>query len=273
MFLPDDMEPKRRSSVGRVLGRIQGSLSRFHAVPKTPAEREAITGLYDGSIRYLDDLVGDFYQWLGEAGVLEDTLLVITADHGENLGDHGLLGHGACLYETLIHVPLVCVHPTLFPPAQPATALVQASDVFPTVVDILGGDERLKFDSAGRSLLPDRLQKAPRSAVFSEDPRYGSEHLINTGLDPDVYNRALGAVRTHTWKYISGSDGAEELYNLQKDPNEQCNLIDSESEQASSLRDMLRSWQAGLQGFEGVGEQIEFDDVIIERLRDLGYIA
>lgn len=272
MFLPKGVKVRRRSFPRRVAKRIRGRSPDFHAVPKTECEQEEIVALYDASIRYLDDLIGGFYAKLDALGILEDTLYIITADHGENLGDHGLLGHGGCLYETLIHVPLICVHRDYFAPSERVQSLVQTHDIFPTVVDLLGGDEALGFDCGRRSLALHRVQEYPRSAVFSEDPRYGTEHLINTGLDPDVYDRALSALRTYRWKYIQGTDGSEELYDLENDPNEQKNLARVETQRALELQEHLSGWKAGLQVFDRQARHADVDEVIVERLRGLGYL-
>ena len=272
MFLPESAKRRRRSFPRRVLKRIRHGTPEFHLPPETESQRQEIIALYDGSIRYVDELIGWLHAQMADLGVLENTLLIITADHGENLGDHGLLGHGGCLYETLIHVPLICVHRGIFPPSQRIESVVQAHDVFPTIVNLLGGDESLGFDSVRRSLPSYHVRDKAHQMAFSEDPRYGAEHLVNTGLDVRAYDRALSAVRTDRWKYILGTDGSEELYDLQSDPGEEADLIDVESAGAAELREQLNLWRAGLSAFEGEAVRGELDNVVAERLRALGYI-
>ena len=70
-----------------------------------------LRGLYDGEISYVDSRIGQLYNWLQEAGLLCNTLLIITSDHGENLGEHQLMDHAYCLYDTLLRVPFVVYFP------------------------------------------------------------------------------------------------------------------------------------------------------------------
>src|SRR5262245_7906408 len=95
---------------------------------------------YDGALASIDAEIGTLTAWLRQRGLLERTLLIITSDHGENIGDHGLMSHAYSLHDTLIHVPLIVRYPACFPPGQRVTQQVQLTDLFPTLLDVVGLD-------------------------------------------------------------------------------------------------------------------------------------
>ena len=84
--------------------------------PMDELDFAVVQGLYDGAIHYTDELFGQFYDWMSETGMLDKSHLVFTADHGECFGEHGLLGHGQCVYDTVVRVPLVLWGPAVAAP-------------------------------------------------------------------------------------------------------------------------------------------------------------
>ena len=99
----------------------------------TPAQLNILRQLNRGTVSYLDRRVGELVRALEHYGLSEDTLLVVTSDHGDNIGEHNLLGHNYCLYQTLVHVPLIIHFPGRLAPGR-VDAQVQTTDLYPTIL-------------------------------------------------------------------------------------------------------------------------------------------
>jgi len=239
-------------------------------------ELRALRGLYRAEIAYLDEHLADIKRSLIEAGEWEDTIFVVTADHGENIGDHGLMDHQYCLYDTLVHVPLV-VHGGAFTDGEDVTQLVSLADLAPTLLDATGVDApgaRQGFQ--GRSFHPD-ADATEREFVVSE---YMASQPSMEALEQHVgdlpdhiydYDRSLRAIRTDTHKLVRGSDGTTELYDLLIDPGETTDIAASKGELVDELSGTLDEW---LDGFEqaDVDERVTLGDARKEQLEELGYI-
>ncbi|MDJ0847593.1 MAG: sulfatase [Myxococcota bacterium] len=162
---------------------------------------------YRGEVRYVDVQVGRLVEGLRERGLLERVAIVFTADHGEGLGDHGLLGHGRNLHEELLHVPLIVRAPGL-EPGRRVGGPAQLEDVHATLLSLMGGDPADGSD--GRDLLPwlRGLEPAsPREAAFGRRRRYEGE--------PVLYYEHRGRQ-----KWIGSLDGSGTRYDLAADPRE-----------------------------------------------------
>jgi len=187
-------------------------------------ELEILQAQYDGEIAYLDKKIGELIAALSERKLLDKTVLIITADHGEHIGDHGLLDHKMSVYEGVIRVPLIIRFPDRFPAGQRITRMVQTIDLFPTLAELCGLDA-IKND--GTSLLNSAQVK--RTAAFTEFARpllFIDVIEQNFPLaDYSAINRALLSVRTERFKLIWASDDNHELYDLLNDPEEEKNLF------------------------------------------------
>jgi len=210
---------------------------------------ESLSALYDGALAYLDFKIGQLVDYLRELGVLDSTVVIITSDHGESLGDHNLMGHQLSVYDTLLHVPLIIRYPDAFDPGTVVQEGVQLVDLLPTVLDIAGID-RDGIEHHGYSLLRERGGLVSRPLV-AEYAIFGNvlELLTraNPSFDVSTYARRLKAIRTEELKYIWSSDGRDELYHISQDPGELNNLIDTEPEKARELKGLLNEW---LESFE-----------------------
>ena len=175
---------------------------------------------WDG-VRWTDGLLERTHAYLERAGLLRDTLLVVTADHGESFGEHGFLGHGRNLFDEVIRIPLVAVGPPPFDAGRRAEGPVGLIDVLPTFLAHAGMEPLEGID--GRSVLPlARGEPMPCRAVIAE------ERLTypNMRRDMDV---VLLAARTPQWKYVLHYDVRsgmvrEEAYDLANDPEELLDL-------------------------------------------------
>ena len=181
--------------------------------------------VYDDCIAYLDRRLGILLEELDRRGVLDNTLVIVTSDHGEHLGDHLLFFHGCSLYRQLVQVPLVIVDPKGVPAGRVVAEPVSLRDVPATVVDLLG----LGRDATlPRPVTGPVLESGP--AVPPAEPllmETGKPLLLtNQGREPAAKGpmKSLVAGGMH---YIRSADGLEELYALRSDPEEKVNTAGS----------------------------------------------
>jgi arylsulfatase A-like enzyme len=179
--------------------------------------------VYDDCIAYLDRRLGILLDELDRRGVLDDTLVIVTADHGEHLGDHLLFFHGCSLYRQLVQVPLVIVDPKGAPANRVVVEPVSLRDVPATVVDLLSLGRDAPFP--GRSLA--RFWSADRPLPEPLLMEMGKLLLLtNQGREPAAKG-PMKSVVAGGMHYIRSADGLEELYALRSDPEEQLNTAGS----------------------------------------------
>ena len=227
----------------------------------TPAELDHLVRLYDGNLRTADRAVGALRTHLEGLGLWDRLVVIVTADHGEALHEHGHVGHNQQVYEESVRVPLVVRLPKgLGRRGVRYHALTSHLDLAPTVSDLMGvlgkGGSARGFH--GRSLLPALFADAPPSAVASR----------TTGGRP-VYG-----LRTGPHKYIfDRTAGREELYDLEHDPGERRDLAPDSPLLTAVYRQMLGRWLADVRRearFEPRPSQLDERDE--ESLRALGYL-
>lgn len=241
--------------------------------PMSSSELETWRELYLAEVAYTDYYMGQLIDWLDETGRLDNTFLIVTADHGENLGEHHLLNHQYCVYDTLLHVPLVIRYPGLFAKGQRVSEPVQTMDLFATLLEVAG----LTSQSVpSRTLLTDDFcpfivseYGAPRPPHAGALARFGLKRA-----DLIRFERGFTSIRTDKWKLIVGTDNAVELYQLDLDPREEHNLADQFPQQVDLLRLQLEQWwhthNTALIG--DVSEQVTVESKVEQRLQDLGYL-
>ncbi|MGE5602358.1 MAG: sulfatase [Nitrososphaerales archaeon] len=209
--------------------------------PLTANELQVWRQLYAAEVAYQDHALGQLLQWLRQTGRYEDTFVIVVADHGESLGEHGLLNHGYGLYEPLIHVPLVMRGPGVRCGDQ-VSGLVQTSDIFGTVLAVAGAP----LPAQGRNLLD---AGAVRRYVVAE---YGPPRVPHPDLlaryalqasDFARFRRSLVSVRTEAHKLITGSDGTLELYDLAADPGENDNRVADAPVVLAEMQRLLAEWR------------------------------
>ena len=190
--------------------------------PGTVPSREASIDLYDGSIAYLDRCISDVVESLDRNGVLDDTLIAITADHGELLGQHGIYTH-VNMYEGNIHIPLILRCPSRLESGKRIKGYASQADILPTILDLAGVSSVPQVD--GQSLRRAVEGKSSRDEMFSED------------------GGGIRAVRHGDWKLVYYyHDEAVELYNVADDPMEVIDLATQRGDMVAELRARLDHW-------------------------------
>ena len=215
----------------------------------TPAQVDAINGVYDAAILDMDMATGALLDDLERKGLLKNTIVVLTADHGENLGDHGMFGHKFNVYDTLLHVPLVVWWPGHLDPKRVAFP-VSNLNLFTTLLDLVGlAPPPDKIESTG-SLL-DLAAAVPVFAELNEATPVSINRIAGLyGIeDKSPYLRTYRAVEFDGWKYIEVSDfehkalpGMHELYELATDPLESTNRAAEQPERVAALQRLVDDW-------------------------------
>jgi arylsulfatase A-like enzyme len=216
---------------------------------------------YDTLIHYADERLRSLYEAVEELKLPGPTLWIVTADHGEGLGSHGMAGHGGHIYQEQLAVPLV-VHASdgsLAP--RRVEALTTHLDLFPTLVETLGGSVSGSAGLLeGRSLWPlirgERVDWSKRIVFAQRKP---------TG-------ETLYSLRSERFKLLHSQSNADELYDLAADPRELDNRFEAELPERTALEreleQRLRLFEANAQG----GEEQEIPEEWMGELRDLGYV-
>lgn len=232
---------------------------------------EILTALYDGEITYLDTRIAQVLRWLKESGLTDRTMVIITSDHGENVGDHQMMGHAYCLYDTLLHVPLIIHYPKGTTTPGRVKHQVQTLDLLPTILSMLGDTSSETY----RSLQGyDLLSSTRRDFTIAEQAKPDLTTFYKRFPSADVsrYDRALKMIRTNRYKYIWASDGNHELYDLQADPDEVRNVVVERPDVAGDLDRRLTEWRNSFEEAIPLDEVPEFDEAVKDRLRALGYL-
>ena len=233
-FLPDDARPEEiaagrgfRPGARDIVGMIQKDFTDRHW--------SILSGLYDGEIATVDDEIARFVEILRAEGELDDTVLIIVGDHGENLGDHGLCAHVYSLHRSLLHVPLLIRYPDAFRPGARVRTIARLEDLFPTILSLCGAPVPKGLD--GLSLLDPSVDRPARAVLGGEArpevardfPEFGASGIW----------RPRRSVYDGRYHFIVRTDGHEELYDVRKDPGELRNLAGRDAAVTSRLRALL----------------------------------
>jgi uncharacterized sulfatase len=241
---------------------------------------KVLKSLYDGQIAWVDACIGDLLNQMKSQSIFDDTITIVTSDHGDLLGEHGLLHHEFVLYEPLIRVPFIVRIPGKFREGRRNDSLVQTVDILPTLVDYFGIDRPVITQQIqGKSLLKIVDSADHRDFTISERADWSSptsrRKLDNLSQKYPSYDwkkhaHELVAVRTEDKKYLWSSEGRDELYDLQTDPQELTNLIAVEDATRRELRNKLDMWNSSFLRAP-IGDD-KFESVITKKLKALGYL-
>lgn len=219
-----------------------------------PHDVQHVVDKYDGEVLSLDALVGRLWEQLDHRGLLADTLVVVTSDHGESFAErerNRMIGHGP-LYREVLHVPLLLYVPGI-EPGMTSSEIVETIDIMPTVLDLVGVARPQNLD--GRSLADGEIAHDQRFAfaeawddagLIAVSVIHGDRHLID-------------------W-----TDGRDELFDLVADPGEQSNLIEREPALARRLR-RIAERLGELGATPGIQDGV-LDEETLRDLDALGYL-
>lgn len=236
-------------------------------VDRSEEELQALIDLYDSEIAYLDHHIGRLIQSLRSRQLLDDTLLIVTADHGEHIGDNGLMGHQYSLSDRLIHVPFLIRYPGSVQDNEVDTRMFQLTDVFCTLCNLVGAhDER--GDNANFDLLAGH---EGRTWILAEYLDSDPERITQRDATQDVekITADLRAVRDRSHKLVWRSDGSYDFYNLTVDSKEANDISGTKPNKERWMLDILQTIETKS---GGVSRRPETDNVMRERLRRLGYL-
>lgn len=222
-------------------------------------DKQHLLALYDAEIRFTDDNLGLLLDDLGARGMLADTLVLVTADHGEEFFEHGLKGHQKTLYDEVVRIPLVAQWPGHIAPGTVIADQVRIIDVMPTLLEAAGGREHPPMQ--GRSLWPLLQGESvpPRPAL----------------LELNADGRDFRALRTRELKALDFGTAGSGGFDLRRDAREEHMLNPQADPRIKAALGELRKLRSGARELHELlgarSRTIDVDEQMLERLRELGY--
>jgi len=219
---------------------------------------ERLEALHNGEVAYTDQELGRLIKGLDERGLREKTVVVITADHGEEFFDHGGFEHGHTLYNELIHVPLLIRAPGRVPAGAEVDSVVRHIDLAPTLCALAGVDRSASFEGLDLSPLWERGAPRKDRPVFAEGYFWGPERH---------YCRVADDYKTIVYE----DRKTVEIYNIKTDPAERHNLAPSQPALRKLLKADLDLVLTGMSIAEGEPLPAHLTPAQIDRLNKIGY--
>lgn len=227
--------------------------------------RQTLRAMYDAQVRQVDALVGELVEYVDHLGLDGDTVVVITSDHGDMLGELGLVSHKLVLHDALIRVPLAVRGSDRL--AGVDLGLAQHADIMTTLLDELGADtdgmQGIRLDEAERTRAVAqrgaRTHQKTMDAIRKHTERFDHDHVL-----PGF----LTAVRTDEWKYVSDDEDAR-LYSL---PAEDQDVASAHPEVVDQLDAWLAEWLDRHGKTVRSERKASFDEDVQQLLADLGYV-
>jgi arylsulfatase A-like enzyme len=238
-----------------------------------PVDLNHINALYDGEIAFIDREIWTLLQALADTGILDESLILFTSDHGEDLYEHNkYFYHAASVYNSTLEIPFFLSAPVMPFPAGVVPVLTQSIDIAPTALNLMGEPPHPDFQ--GRD-----LKSALDRTVMVSTPAFSE------------WEEKILTVRTHSHRYIYNPlnfhplalpkatrdhypIGLEELYDLASDPREQRNLADDPSSELDQLRNLISAWKSenGWKAKAGEHSSLGIEEDTRKRLQLLGYV-
>lgn len=268
--------------------RFNADAARWASPPDEPLadwEHAALFDFYDAEVTYQDEMLGKFLRSLEASGALDNTMVIIAADHGEAHGDHGFIGHSFVVYQELIHVPLLVRYPNGFPAGKHVNTNVSTRRIFHTVLDAVGVQPPLDEADPNANVRELSLVTATNGRpdpengiVFSEAfppqtflnvMRHRSPHLI----DQMNLRQVRRGVYDGEHKLTTIGEQVDGLFDVANDPNEVASIADQHPTLTAALQTRLSSFATDAASRRvGGGAFGNVDGEVVEHLRALGYI-
>jgi len=230
--------------------------------------------MYDAELAYVDDVLGDLLDGIAAQGLLDDSLVIVTSDHGENLGDNGHQGHSFTLQDPVLRVPLVVRPPGGVDGGERRSDPAQLPDVFATIAAAAGAtprDERVVgYDLLGGPVPRER----PLVAEYYEPRLFLSRFPDTAKAQAAVarYRRRLRSIQVGDHRLVLGSDGSRRLFDLSADPKESKDRKKRQGERAIALEEQLAALVKSLTRESETPDLTELDPETEQNLRALGYL-
>jgi arylsulfatase A-like enzyme len=258
--------------------------------PLTEMQDRAINDLYDAEVAYEDHLLRRLYNYLDDPEIRDNTMVIVTSDHGEGLNHHHFVGHSLVAYDDLVRVPLVVRYPRLYSAGGRVTQPVSARRIFHAALEAAGVESvyadleaRAPVDIGGLSLAAAANgSDLEEGIVFSEAFTPDTLIALMQNADPEAIDlfrcRSMRrAIYRGAHKLITVGNQPDELFDVLSDPEELVNLIAGERPLAEELDRLLQTFVAEVEervpeAWRAARLQLEDDQELKERLRGLGYL-
>jgi arylsulfatase A-like enzyme len=213
----DTLYPGKNEAINTIQNNLMNRKIMKFERELTKEERNHLISQYDGGIAYIDFHIGGLIERLKKLGLYDNTLIIITSDHGESFGERNLMEHGVSVYQDQVYIPLIIKYPNKKDESV-INDLVSSVDIMPTILDVTGYE--IPEDVQGVSLL--KLGAAKTRSIISES--FPDKGLIDLQTR---FHRIERAIFSGPYKFISSTAGKKELYDISMDPGEQNNLYGS----------------------------------------------
>jgi len=238
-YLPPEPYRSKYANVPNPGGLINGFVERYHP-DLTPEQLQSEVDAYDGAISYVDDQIKALFGELDQRGLLDNTIVIITADHGEELGEHGLLQHSASLYLQEIHVPLIMVGKEI-PAGQLVDTPVSLTSLPSTILSLVDSQKDPFPEPSLSQLIFSDTDPVDWPTPISEVAQFSGAAEEN----PTTHGQMKSAIGMEQ-QYIIHEHFGEELYNWREDPGETNNLISEPS--SRTVADTFKNYLESLMG-------------------------
>lgn len=248
-------------------------------------KRHTLDGYYDAEIASQDHHLGRLFDYLKASGTLDDTMVVIVADHGEGHGDHGYKGHSFVVYQELVHVPMIIRYPERFPAGKHVTTNVSTRRIFHTILDVTETEPPLASDDPnadvkGLSLISSLNGRPDTERGIAYAEAYPPLTLLNIlkPRRPELVEKLnLTQVRRGVYdgdhKLALVGNEVENLFNIADDPAEEADIAQNEPERVDALQTKMTAFvQDSIASRSDNVNNGDVSDDVIDNLRALGYI-
>jgi uncharacterized sulfatase len=257
--------------------------------PLNEVQDRVLNDLYDAEIAYQDHLLRRLFEYLDQPEVRDNTLVIITSDHGEGLNNHNFVGHSLVAYDDLVRVPLIVRYPRAYPQGKRVDNPVSTRRIFHAALQAAGidlngnGSNGVPVDVDGLSLSQALNGSDPEEGIVYTEA-YTPDTLIalmksQTPAMIETFrcNQMRRAVYQDAYKLITVGEDPDELFDVIADPAELDNLIDQEPKRTATLDQLLTTFRADAEArrpanWEAAQLRLDEDEELMSRLRGLGYV-
>ncbi len=230
--------------------------------------------MYDSTVLFNDSLLGKIISFLKTENVYDNSLIIITSDHGENFGDHNLAYHQFCLYNSLLHVPLIIKIPNLEPfkslKGTSFYGLISLIDIPYSLTNLFNVD----LSGDGLNILDKTIAEKGHDEIFATYvPSNTALNLIDKhGGDKSMFESKIRTIITKKWKFIEYSNKKNELFDIQEDFKETRNLISKYPDIALDLqKKLMKKFPSDIDNSSSKGYD-DFEENVKKKLEELGYL-